>query len=46
MFADDDSLAAFGANPLDPRCRVASAKAGRAQGRRDVAALTAFLDGT
>ncbi|MDA3640953.1 patatin-like phospholipase family protein [Mycobacterium xenopi] len=46
VFADDDSLAAFGANPLDPRCRVASAKAGRAQGRRDVAALTAFLDGT
>ncbi|EID14635.1 hypothetical protein MXEN_08857 [Mycobacterium xenopi RIVM700367] len=46
VFADDDSLAAFGANPLDPRCRVASAKAGRAQGRRDAAALTAFLDGT
>lgn len=46
VFADDDSRAAFGANPLDPRCRVASAKAGRAQGRRDAAALTAFLDGT
>ena len=23
VFADDDSLAAFGPNPLDPRCRVA-----------------------
>ncbi|BCO34705.1 patatin [Mycobacterium heckeshornense] len=46
VFADDDSLAAFGVNPLDPRCRVASAKAGRAQGRREAAALTAFLNGT
>ena len=35
VFADDDSLAAFGPNPLDPRCRVDSAVAGREQGRRE-----------
>ena len=34
VFADEASLAAFGPNPLDPRCRVPSAVAGRAQGRR------------
>ena len=34
VFADDESLAAFGPNPLDPNCRPASARAGRAQGRR------------
>ena len=43
LFADDDSLAAFGANPLDPRCRIASAEAGRAQGRREALAVAAFL---
>ncbi|WP_373123017.1 patatin-like phospholipase family protein [Mycobacterium marinum] len=43
VFADDDSLAAFGANPLDPRCRKASALAGRAQGRREASAVAAFL---
>jgi NTE family protein len=43
LFADDESLAAFGSNPLDPRCRVASAEAGRAQGRREAAAVAAFL---
>jgi NTE family protein len=43
LFADDESLAAFGSNPLDPRCRVASAEAGRAQGRRVAAAVAAFL---
>lgn len=43
VFADDDSLAAFGPNPLDPRCRVASALAGRDQGRREAAALARFL---
>lgn len=37
-FADDGSLAAFGSNPLDPRCRIASALAGRAQGRSEAAA--------
>lgn len=44
LFADDDSLAAFGPNPLDPRCRVASARAGREQGRRDAQAVARFLD--
>ncbi len=43
VFADDDSLAAFGPNPLDPRCRIASARAGRAQGRREAAAVARFL---
>ncbi len=43
VFADDDSLAAFGPNPLDPRCRVASARAGRGQGRREAPALARFL---
>ena len=43
VFADDESLAAFGPNPLDPRCRLASAQAGRAQGRREAAAVAAFL---
>ena len=43
VFADDDSLAAFGPNPLDPRCRVGSAKAGREQGRREAAAVARFL---
>ena len=45
VFADDDSLAAFGANPLDPRCRVASARAGREQGRREAGAVARFLGG-
>jgi NTE family protein len=44
VFADDDSLAAFGPSALDPRCREASAKAGRLQGRREAAAVAAFLD--
>jgi NTE family protein len=44
VFADDASLAAFGANPLDPRCRVPSALAGREQGRRVAAAVTEFLE--
>ncbi len=43
VFADDESLDAFGPNPLDPRCRPASARAGRAQGRRVAAAVAAFL---
>jgi NTE family protein len=43
MFADDKSLAAFGPNALDPRCRIASAEAGRAQGRREAASVAAFL---
>jgi NTE family protein len=43
MFADHKSLAAFGPNPLDPHCRVASAEAGRAQGRREAPGVAAFL---
>jgi len=44
VFADDESLAAFGPNPLDPNCRPACARAGRAQGRREAVAVAAFLD--
>jgi NTE family protein len=43
VFADEESLAAFGPNALDPNCRPASARAGRAQGRREAAAVAAFL---
>jgi NTE family protein len=46
VFADDKSLAAFGANPLDPRCRRGSAEAGRAQGRWEAVAVAEFLDVT
>ena len=44
VFADDESIAAFGPNPLDPACRKPSALAGREQGRRMAAAVTDFLD--
>jgi NTE family protein len=43
VFADDESLAAFGPNPLDPACRTPSALAGREQGRRVAAAVAEFL---
>jgi NTE family protein len=43
VFADDNSIAAFGPNPLDPACRKPSALAGREQGRRIAAAVTDFL---
>jgi NTE family protein len=43
VFADDNSLAAFGPNPLDPRCRIDSALAGREQGRRQAEAVARFL---
>jgi NTE family protein len=43
VFADDNSLAAFGPNPLDLRCRIASAVAGREQGRREAEAVARFL---
>jgi NTE family protein len=43
MFADHKSLAAFGPNPLDPRCRIASAQVGRVQGQREAAGVAAFL---
>jgi NTE family protein len=43
VFADDASLTAFGPNPLDPACRIPSANAGRAQGRREAARVARFL---
>lgn len=43
VFADEESLVAFGANPLDPRCRIGSAQAGRAQGRREAERVARFL---
>jgi NTE family protein len=43
VFPDDESIAAFGPNPLDPACRKPSALAGREQGRRIAAAVTDFL---
>lgn len=43
VFADDASLAAFGPNPLDPACRIPSAKAGRDQGRREASRVGRFL---
>ncbi|WP_422745258.1 patatin-like phospholipase family protein [Mycobacterium sp. WMMD1722] len=43
IFADDESLAAYGPNPLDPTCRVPSAAAGRAQGRRVADRIADFL---
>jgi NTE family protein len=43
VFADGDSLAAFGPNLLDPRCRIPSAMAGREQGRREAKAVAKFL---
>jgi NTE family protein len=43
VFADDESITAFGPNPLDPACRAPSALAGRAQGRRIAADVTEFL---
>ncbi|OBB30597.1 patatin [Mycolicibacterium peregrinum] len=45
IFADDESLAAFGENPLDPACRVPSAQAGRVQGRRVAGEVATFLAG-
>ncbi|WP_197376706.1 patatin-like phospholipase family protein [Mycolicibacterium baixiangningiae] len=45
IFADDEALAAFGPNPLDPACRVPSAEAGRAQGRRVAADVVGFFSG-
>lgn len=44
VFADTDSLKAFGPNLLDPRCRVSSAVAGREQGRREAHAVARFLN--
>jgi NTE family protein len=43
VLADENSLAAFGSNALDPACRIASAVAGREQGRREAETLARFL---
>lgn len=45
VFADAEALAAFGTNPLNPACRIPSARAGRAQGRREAARIAEFLGG-
>ena len=39
---DDAALAAMGANPLNPKARIPSAEAGRAQGRELAASVTTF----
>jgi NTE family protein len=44
VFADDEAVAAFGSNPLDPGCRAPSAWAGRVQGRRQAGAVAEFLE--
>lgn len=43
VFADAEAVAAFGPNPLDPRCRAPAAQAGRAQGRREADRVAGFL---
>ncbi len=43
VFADEAAFCAFGANPLDPLCRIPSAVAGRNQGQRMAAEVTEFL---
>jgi NTE family protein len=43
VFADDAALVAFGRNPLDPACRIPSARAGREQGRREAGRVARFL---
>ncbi len=43
VFADSESIAAYGPNPLDPACRVPSAEAGRVQGRREAPRVARFL---
>lgn len=43
VFADAESLAAYGPNPLDPACRAPSAEAGRVQGRHEAHRVARFL---
>ena len=43
VFADEQSLAAYGPNPLDPACREPAARAGREQGRREAQRVAEFL---
>jgi NTE family protein len=44
VYADDESLAAMGANPLDPQTRAPAAEAGRLLGRRVAAHAAALWD--
>jgi NTE family protein len=39
---DDESLAAFGTDPLDPAVRPPAARSGEAQGRRSAGSLDAL----
>jgi NTE family protein len=41
--ADEQSVASFGANPLDPRSGPAAAREGYRQGRREAAAVAALI---
>jgi NTE family protein len=43
IYADDAALVAFGRNPLDPACRIPSARAGRDQGRREARRVAQYL---
>lgn len=43
VFADPAAVRAFGSNPLDPACRIPSARAGREQGRRHAAEIAEFV---
>lgn len=43
VFADSESLTAFGPNALDPACRLPSAEAGRVQGSREAHRVARFL---
>jgi NTE family protein len=42
VFADAESLAAFGTNPLDPAVRLPAARAGYEQGRRSAVEIAEF----
>lgn len=44
IVADEDSLEAMGANPLDPDSRIPAALAGRSQGRRSAAQISSFWE--
>ncbi|PPF15113.1 patatin-like phospholipase family protein [Rathayibacter rathayi] len=43
LYADEESVRAFGPNSLDPAVRAASARAGRAQGARVAARIAALV---
>ncbi|MEO6792200.1 MAG: patatin-like phospholipase family protein [Mycobacterium sp.] len=45
VFADPAAVRAFGRNPLDPACRIPSARAGREQGRKLAGIVAEFLSG-